>query len=127
LYEKEARAMVKTWRSNWFGEEGTRLLYLLPQKQTDDILPLRVTPKPDAVVRTMVGRLELLTPAQEARIEKLIGQLGAPGPAEREDATRQLAGLGRFAEPSLQRVLKTSQDPETRARAKELVGKMKQQ
>ena len=24
LYDKEARAMVKTWRSAWFGEEGTR-------------------------------------------------------------------------------------------------------
>src|SRR5262249_53888073 len=26
LYDKEARAMVKTWRSAWFGEEGTRVL-----------------------------------------------------------------------------------------------------
>src|SRR5258706_659650 len=30
MYEKEARAMVNTWRSSWFGEECTRLLYLLP-------------------------------------------------------------------------------------------------
>src|SRR5262249_61211 len=26
MYEKEAQAMVKTWKSSWFGEDGTRLL-----------------------------------------------------------------------------------------------------
>ena len=31
LYEKEAVAMVNTWRSSWFGETGTRLFYLLPE------------------------------------------------------------------------------------------------
>jgi len=35
LYEKEALAMVNTWRDNWFGEDGTRLLYLVPGKLTD--------------------------------------------------------------------------------------------
>jgi hypothetical protein len=30
LFEQEARAMVKTWSSAWFGEEGTRILYLRP-------------------------------------------------------------------------------------------------
>ena len=38
LYDKEARAMVKTWRSAWFGEEGTRVLYILPRDYTDRAL-----------------------------------------------------------------------------------------
>src|SRR6185503_15542999 len=61
MYEKEARAMVNTWRSSWFGEDGTRLLYLLPQSLTERMIPLKVTPTPQRVVRTMVGRLEILT------------------------------------------------------------------
>jgi len=39
LYEKEARAMVKTWESAWFGEEGDRLLYLEPRTRADELLP----------------------------------------------------------------------------------------
>jgi hypothetical protein len=34
LYEKEAVAMVKTWRYSWF-EEGLRVFYVVPRKMTD--------------------------------------------------------------------------------------------
>ena len=44
LYEKEARAMVRCWQSSWFGEDGTRLLYMVPQPLTDSLLPLEVDP-----------------------------------------------------------------------------------
>ncbi|HEV3006788.1 MAG TPA: hypothetical protein VGX78_20125, partial [Pirellulales bacterium] len=47
LYEKEARAMVKTWESSWFGEPGTRLLYLVPERLTAELLPLHINPRPD--------------------------------------------------------------------------------
>ena len=46
LYEREAQAMVKTWDSAWFREEGTRLLYLVPRARTDELLPLAIAPKP---------------------------------------------------------------------------------
>ena len=48
LYEKEARAMVNTWQDQWFAEEGTRVLYLLPRAWTDRTLPLQVSPRPTA-------------------------------------------------------------------------------
>ena len=44
LYEKEARAMVKTWQSSWFGEQGTRLFYIVPRRITDELLPLQIDP-----------------------------------------------------------------------------------
>lgn len=124
MYEKEARAMVNTWRSSWFGEEGTRLLYLLPQSLTDKMIPLKVTPAPDRVVRTMVGRLEILTPQVEKNIENLLIQLASPMPAERDAAMASIAKFGRFAEPALQRVSRLSDDPEIKARAKELLLKL---
>src|SRR5436853_258232 len=86
IYEKEARAMVNTWRSSWFGEEGTRLLYLLPQSLTDKMIPLKVTPAPQKTVRVMVGRLETLTPQIEQKIENLLVQLASPMPAQRDAA-----------------------------------------
>jgi hypothetical protein len=126
LYEKEARAMVKTWKSSWFGEEGTRLLYVVPRPQTDAILPLRVTPKPTETVRVMVGRLEALTSEREARVRGLIQKLGAADCAEREEATRQIKLMGRFAEPALERVA-GSGDAEARERVEEVVGMLREE
>ena len=45
LYEREADAMIKTWRNSWF-EEGMRVLYILPRQTTDYVLPLTVVPAP---------------------------------------------------------------------------------
>jgi hypothetical protein len=124
MYEKEARSMVNTWRSSWFGEDGTRLLYLLPQSLTDRMIPLTIKPAPDEVVRVMVGRLEILTPQVERNIAKLVAELGSPTQGERDAATRAISRFGRFAEPALQRVAKVSDDPEIKARAKELLAKL---
>jgi hypothetical protein len=62
LYEAEAQAMVNTWKDSWF-EEGARLLYIVPRADVDAILPLTISPKPSAVERVFVGRIELVTPA----------------------------------------------------------------
>ena len=70
LYEKEAQAMVNTWQDQWFAEEGTRVLYLLPRAWTDRTLPLQVAPRPDSVVRVMVGRAELITPSDERELRE---------------------------------------------------------
>jgi hypothetical protein len=62
LYEQEAQAMIDTWKDSWF-EEGARLLYIVPRAEVDEILPLTMSPKPGAVTRVFVGRIELMTPA----------------------------------------------------------------
>jgi len=62
LYEAEAQAMVNTWKDSWF-EDGARLLYIVPRADVDAILPLTIDPKPSAVARVFVGRMELVTPA----------------------------------------------------------------
>jgi len=60
LFPKEAHAMVETWRDSWF-EEGSRVIYLLPQSAVESILPLQVDPTPAKTVRAFVGRIELAT------------------------------------------------------------------
>jgi hypothetical protein len=120
LYEKEARAMVKTWRSSWFGEPGTRVLYSLPREATDALLPLHLDPAPKELVRVMIGRLETLTPEQERGIEERVARLGANDAAVREETAAEIRRLGRFAEPALARVAAVSDDPEIRSRAQTL-------
>jgi hypothetical protein len=132
LYEKEAVAMVNTWRSSWFGEQGTRLLYFVPQPLTDKLLPLTIEPKPAETVRVLVGRLDMMTPEQEAEITKLVRDSAAARSAaylkarEAElpltyalpDAVRK---LGRLAEPALTRVRHASKDEQLSSEATTLI------
>jgi hypothetical protein len=121
LFDKEAQAMVKTWKSSWFGERGTRVLYSLGQSDTDVLLPLHLSPAPKEIVRVMIGRLETLTPEQESTIEGLVARLGDDDPAIRMQTAARLKELGRFAEPALTRVTATSNDPEVQVKAQALL------
>jgi hypothetical protein len=100
LYEKEARAMVKTWSFDWFGEDGTRILYLVPSRLTDELLPLRITPKPNALLRVLVGRHDVLTPERESDIDLLVKKLDGPSPGEAKASDRALNELGRYRWPA---------------------------
>lgn len=101
LYEKEAKAMVATWEHAWLGEQGTRLLYLVPRAKTDELLPLTIDPKPAEVVRVLVGRHDFITPEQEAVADKQVKRLRA-AEAEMKAANAELSKLGRFS-PEAQR------------------------
>lgn len=107
LYEKEARAMVATWKASWLDEPGDRLLYLLPRPQTDDMLPLRLAPVPDGLQRVFVGRLDLLTPENEARLKSLMSAATETGVLADADV-RLLQGLGRFYWPALEYIGKSA-------------------
>ncbi len=106
LYEREAAAMVKTWDDSWFGEPGTRVLYLLPQKWCDAVLPLKLTPAPNHLERVFVGRAELITPAQEWAILKEVVRYAEGGSLERKAAVAAVSdlGLGRFADAAARRL-----------------------
>jgi hypothetical protein len=94
LYLDEAQAMVETWRGSWF-EEGSRLIYLVPEKFVNGILPLSIQPAPAQIARVFVGRLELVTPATEKAVEAAF--------AAHDEAT--LEKYGRFLEPILQTMM----------------------
>jgi hypothetical protein len=59
-----------------------------------------VTPKPEALVRVMVGRHDVLTPERERDVERLVKESKGPSAAARASAARELAKLGRFAAPA---------------------------
>ncbi|HIK93192.1 MAG TPA: hypothetical protein EYG03_14610 [Planctomycetes bacterium] len=125
LYEKEARAMVRTWRDSWFEEEGTRLFYIVPSAVTEALLPLTVEPQPDETVRVLVGRMEIMSPEQEATIEQLVRKSRGQRIEHNALATelhkqnkkspafgipKEIAGMGRLAEPALIRVINILDD-----------------
>jgi hypothetical protein len=96
LFPREATAMVKTWSDLWFGEDGVRVLYLLPRAWTDQILPITVTPAPRELVRVMVGRAEIIPPATQRALTRLQTKAGAKDPVAEFELKRFERALGRF-------------------------------
>jgi hypothetical protein len=109
LYGKEAEAMLETWRDSWF-EEGLRVFYVLPRPVTDRVLPIAIEPPPAQLVRVLVGRIEIITPEMENAIRAEWTQLDDPSPGVRAAARTALRQHGRFAEPVLNRLLRSDSD-----------------
>jgi hypothetical protein len=105
LFEREAAAMVKTWRDSWFAEQGVRVLYTLPRAWTDRTLPLTITPTPHQTVRVMVGRAEVIKPSAENAVLAQLQKFSTGSPAARMQiaADTRALGLGRFLEPVVRR------------------------
>jgi hypothetical protein len=95
LYPEEAHAMLESWRDSWF-EEGSRLIYIVPNSFVEKILPLSIQPQPAKIQRVFVGRLELLTPATQNAIETAV--------AGHDKAT--LSKYGRFVAPMIEMILR---------------------
>jgi hypothetical protein len=93
LYEKEASAMVETWRDSWF-EEGTRVFYIVPSAMVDTILPLTIEPKPNQTARVFVGRVEVLSPATLKAVETAVAA----------NDTSVVKTYGRFLGPIMERL-----------------------
>jgi hypothetical protein len=73
LYAKEAAAMIDTWQDSWF-EEGSRLIYILPESTVDAMLPLEIDPVPARVKRVFVGRMELITPETKRIVREAVAR-----------------------------------------------------
>lgn len=139
LYDKEASSMVATWRQSWFTEEGTRVLYMVPQPMTDELLPLHVSPAPNATLRVLVGRMEIMSPDKEEQLLKAVAASKRTRAqyikqAEKSQKKQQaykipdsISQMGRLAEPALVRVAKISSDASLRTEAELLIQQLRKQ
>ena len=105
LFQREASAMVNTWRDSWF-EEGTRVFYIMPRATVDGILPLEVKPVPTQSARVFVGRIEIITPGMEAAVQRGLEANNVEG----------LNAYGRFLGPITDRLLTRTTSASLRAR-----------
>lgn len=135
LYAKEAASMVETWKQSWFGEAGTRILYIVPAPITDELLPLTIEPSPDETLRVLVGRMEILPPGQEQQlIQAVLASSKARSAYLQQSKSQQqkpfaiseeLHGLGRMLEPALVRVSKIANDGNVRQEAQRLIAQLR--
>lgn len=106
LTSAEAEAMVETWAHSYFRAEGFRVLYVLPRSWTDRMLPIQISPEPDRLVRTLVGRVEVMTPAVEEQTLERVRRAWSNN--------RRLENVyrgGRFEEPHFRRACELAEDP----------------
>jgi hypothetical protein len=101
LFPDEARAMVNTWKSLWFGESGTRLMAIMPRASIDQALPLDISPSPTQTSRVFVARLEMLTPERLRWTEDVISRIDTAPGAQRDAAALELNVLGRFKDAAV--------------------------
>ena len=113
--------MVNTWTSSYFQTEGIRVLFVLPQSWTDRFIPMTVVPEPKQVVRVMVGRVELMTPERERQAEAAVRSLADPDGPRRLQAFAYLREQGRYVEPIIRRVQKTTNDANVRVLCRRLL------
>ncbi len=133
LYQKEAESMVATWKDSWFLEPGTRLFYVVPERLTDELLPLTISPQPAETVRILVGRLEMMTPTEEAellghvteshqrRAEAHIAAAAAGIDVPALPVPEVFVQMGRWAEPALVRVANIADEEHIRREADLLI------
>src|SRR5262249_49553213 len=98
-----------------------RALFVLPRAWTDEAIPMEVNPTPKDLVRVMVGRLELISPEREKAAERAAADLASPDTAVRGRAYDFLRGQGRYVEPILRRVIKTTADARARTLCRRLL------
>ena len=67
LFADEAHALLNTWDASYFQAPGQRLFFLVPRGWTDRVLPLSIS-VPAVVTRSMMGRIEVVSPAQREAI-----------------------------------------------------------
>lgn len=121
LYKDESIAMVNTWEGGYFQTKGLRLLYVLPREWTEEILPIKITPAPKALVRTLVGRVEILSTEDDKKILNFI-KTGNLNPFNING--REMKGLGHFPEPKLRRALELTNDLEVKRKINNLINQM---
>lgn len=103
----EAQAMVETWADSYFRTPGYRVLYIVPDAWTERLLPIHVDPEPDRMVRTLVGRVEVLTTDDEQRTVDGVKQAFE----ENETSFFVQSGAQRFSEPRLRRACQLIDEP----------------
>ena len=87
-----------------------RVFYVVPRAKTDELLPLTISPAPKKLVRTIIGRLELLTPEQLAAMRADVLTL-TPDADPLATIEKLKAKHGRFTSPLLERIQPTLAEP----------------
>jgi hypothetical protein len=123
LQEDEGRALAVLWKADLFQSEGVTAFYRLPQEEYERLLPLKMTPRPEKIVRVGLVVHPHCEPDLEQKVKALVADLDSDDFPTRQGAQKRLAALGQTALVYMVRLRKQAQSPEVKKRLDELIDK----
>jgi hypothetical protein len=121
LFEDEARSLAEVWKKDFFQADGLTLFFRLPQEEYEKLLPMKLKPRPEKLVRVGLVLHPHCEPDFAERVANLAGELGSNDFEARERAQKRLEEMGRAAFVHLKRLRETIKSPEAQRRLDELL------
>ncbi len=121
LFEDEARALADVWKQEFFQAEGLTLFYRLPQEEYEKLLPMKLKPRPEKLVRVGLVLQPHCEPDLAERVADFANDLGNEDFEKRERAQESLEKIGRAAFVHLRRVRLTIKSPEALRRIDDML------
>jgi hypothetical protein len=121
LFEDEAKSLADVWKKDFFQADGLTLFFRLPQEEYEKLLPMKLKPRPEKLVRVGLVLHPHCEPDFAERVANLAAELGSNDFESRERAQKRLEEMGRAAFVHLKRLRGTIKSPEAQRRLDELL------
>jgi hypothetical protein len=121
LFEDEAKALADIWKKDIFAADGLTMFYRLPQEEYERLLPMKLNPRPEKLVRVGLILQSHCEPDVSDRVARLVKDLDDDDFETRERAQKALTDIGRAAFPSLKQLRDKAKSREVQRRLDELL------
>jgi hypothetical protein len=123
LFEDEAKALAVVWKRDFFQSDGLTLFYRLPQEEYEKLLPMKMNPRPEKLVRVGLVLHPHCEPDLPEKVARLVGELADSDFDTRERAQKQLEEMGKAAFDTLRRLREKVTSPEAQRRVDEMLAR----
>jgi hypothetical protein len=97
LFEDEAKSLSEVWKKDFFQADGLTLFFRLPQEEYEKLLPMKLKPRPEKLVRVGLALHPHCEPDFADRVAALAKDLDDDDFDTRERAQKRLEDMGRAA------------------------------
>jgi len=121
LFEDEAKSLAEVWKKDFFQADGLTLFFRLPQEEYEKLLPMKLRPRPEKLVRVGLVLHPHCEPDFADRVAALAKELDDNEFDTRERAQERLEEMGRAAFVHLRRLREKVKSPEMQRRLDDLL------
>jgi hypothetical protein len=121
LFEDEAKSLAEVWKKDFFQADGLTLFFRLPQEEYEKLLPMKLKPRPEKLVRVGLVLHPHCEPDFAARVAEVAKGLNDDDFNSRERAQKRLEEMGRAAFGQLRKLRAQTKSPEMQRRLDDLL------
>ncbi|HEY1861642.1 MAG TPA: hypothetical protein VGG61_14880, partial [Gemmataceae bacterium] len=121
LFEDEAKSLAEVWKKDIFQADGLTLFFRLPQDEYEKLLPMKLKPRPERLVRVGLVLHPHCEPDFADRVAALAKDLDDDEFDTRELAQKRLEDMGRAAYVHLRRLREKVKSAEMQRRLDDLL------